>query len=142
MSTSTAKAEWTGTLKDGRGTMQTGSGKFEGEYTFGTRFQSLHGTNPEELIGAAHAGCYSMALAARLEKAGFKPENIKTSAEVELEEKDGAYQISRVRLETMVDVQGIEPPQFKEHVEQAAQNCAVSKALTGVRLEVQAQLAS
>jgi osmotically inducible protein OsmC len=141
MSTRTAKAEWTGTLKDGSGTMQIGSGEFEGEYTFGTRFQNLNGTNPEELIGAAHAGCYSMALAARLEQAGYNPESIKTSAEVELEEKDGSYQISRVRLHTKVNVRGIEPPQFREHVEQAAENCVVSKALAGVRLEVQAQMA-
>jgi lipoyl-dependent peroxiredoxin len=140
MTSRSANAKWSGTLKEGSGNLSTGSGTIREEFSFGTRFRDSQGTNPEELIGAAHAACYSMALAAHLEKAGFNPVEVRTSAQVDLEEKDGGYAISRVLLDSEADVPGIDSAQFKEQVESAAKNCVVSKALAGTRVEVQAKL--
>jgi osmotically inducible protein OsmC len=142
MKTRYAEAKWNGSLKDGRGMMKTGSGKFEGDFSFGTRFQDTAGTNPEELIGAAHAGCYSMALAAGLEKAGFSPKQVKTSAKVQVEEKDGGFEISRVLLNAEADVPGIDQAEFKQQAEEAARQCVVSKALRGTAIQVEAKLIS
>ena len=142
MTIKTAEAKWNGTLKEGCGTMKTGSGEFEGDFSCDTRFEEAKGTNPEELIGAAHAGCYSMALAARLEKAGFKPKEVKTTARVELSEKDGGYEISRVQLNTQADVPGIDESKFKQQADEAARQCVISKALAGTKVEVQARLAA
>ena len=96
----TAEAQWEGSLQDGKGTMRFGSGAFEGQYSFASRFEEGSGTNPEELIGAAHAGCFSMALSAGLGRAGFTPERVSTTATVNLEKGDAGFRISRIDLTT------------------------------------------
>jgi osmotically inducible protein OsmC len=133
-------AEWTGGLKDGRGSVSLGSGAFEGSYSFGSRFEEAGGTNPEELIGAAHAACFSMALAAALGKAGFEPRRVSTTARVDLEMKDGPG-ISTITLDTEADVPGIDAEEFRKQAEGAKANCPVSRALAGVDIRLEARLA-
>ena len=133
-------AEWTGGLKDGRGSLSLGSGAFEGSYSFGSRFEEGGGTNPEELIGAAHAACFSMALAAALGKAGFEPRRVSTTARVDLEMKDGP-RISTITLDTEADVPGIGAEEFRKQAEGAKENCPVSRALAGVDIRLEARLA-
>jgi osmotically inducible protein OsmC len=133
-------AEWTGGLKDGHGSVSLGSGAFEGSYSFGSRFEEGGGTNPEELIGAAHAACFSMALAAALEKAGFEPSRVSTTARVDLEMKDGP-RISTITLDTEADVPGIDAEEFRKQAEGAKANCPVSRALAGVDIRLEARLA-
>src|SRR5881227_4355381 len=103
-----AEARWEGDLPSGKGTMRFGGGAFEGQYSFSSRFEEGTGTNPEELIGAAHAGCFSMALSAGLERAGHAPTSIETSARVHLERADSGFRISRIDLTTTADVPGID----------------------------------
>lgn len=141
MTTRTATAEWTGGLKDGSGTMALGSGAYKGEYGFKSRFESGPGTNPEELIGAAHAGCFSMAFSLILGNEGFKPKRIHTTAKVHLESKDGGFAITRIELENDSAVDGIENAKFQELAGVAKQNCPVSKALAGVDIQLRAKLA-
>jgi lipoyl-dependent peroxiredoxin len=124
----TSSAEWKGTLKEGSGTMRLGSGAWEGPYTFASRFESAAGTNPEELIGAAQAGCFSMFLAALLTEAGFPPQSIRTRAAVHLE---SGPTIARIELTTEATVPGIDEKAFLVHAEAAKRNCPVSKALAG-----------
>src|ERR1041385_4098172 len=112
-----ADATWNGGLKDGGGTVKVGSGAFEGKYWFGTRFESQPGTNPEELIGAAHAGCFSMALAAGLGKAGFSPKRVHTTAKATLEKADAGFAITRIELQTEAEVPGIEEAAFQEQAD-------------------------
>ena len=138
----TATARWEGGLKDGKGSMQLGGGAFEGQYSFSSRFEEGSGTNPEELIGAAHAGCFSMALSAGLEKAGFTPNSVETTANVHLSPADGGFRISRVDLNVTADVPGIDAGTFADQAESAKQNCPVSKALGGVEINVDATLES
>jgi osmotically inducible protein OsmC len=133
-------AEWTGGLKDGRGSLSLGSGAFEGSYSFGSRFEEGSGTNPEELIGAAHAACFSMALAAALGKAGFEPRRVSTTARVDLEMKDGP-RIATITLDTEADVPGIDAEEFRKQAEGAKENCPVSRALAGVDIRLEARLA-
>ena len=133
-------AEWIGGLKDGRGSVSLGSGTFEGSYSFGSRFEEAGGTNPEELIGAAHAACFSMALAAALGKAGFEPRRVSTTARVDLEMKDGP-RISTITLDTEADVPGIDAEEFRKQAEGAKANCPVSRALAGVDIRLEARLA-
>ncbi len=133
-------AEWTGGLKDGRGSLSLGSGAFEGHYSFGSRFEESGGTNPEELIGAAHAACFSMALAAALGKAGFQPRRVSTTARVDLETAEGP-KISTITLETEADVPGIDAEEFRRQAEGAKENCPVSRALAGVDIRLEARLA-
>jgi lipoyl-dependent peroxiredoxin len=140
MRTRNADATWSGTLKEGTGNLRTGSGTIDQAFSFGTRFQDSPGTNPEELIGAAHAACFSMALAGRLEKAGFTPQRVQTSAQVELQESDGGYAIRRVLLDSKANVPGMDNAQFREQVETAARQCVVTKALAGTKVEVLAKL--
>ena len=137
----TATARWEGGLKDGKGTMRLGSGAFEGQYSFSSRFEEGTGTNPEELIGAAHAGCFSMALSGGLERAGHTANSIDTSARVHLEPGDGGFRIARIDLTTTADVPGIDQASFREAAETAKANCPVSKALTGVDIQLDARLA-
>jgi osmotically inducible protein OsmC len=137
----TATARWQGGLRDGNGTMRLGSGAFEGQYSFSSRFEEGTGTNPEELIGAAHAGCFSMALSAGLEGAGYPPTSVETTAKVHLVPADGGFRISRIDLTTAADVPGIEPSAFQEAAETAKANCPVSKALAGVDIQLEASLA-
>jgi lipoyl-dependent peroxiredoxin len=138
----TATARWEGGLQQGKGTMRLGSGAFEGQYSFSSRFEDGTGTNPEELIGAAHAGCFTMALSAGLERAGHAPTSVETSARVHLERGEGGVRISRIELSTMADVPGIDAAAFAEQAETAKANCAVSKALAGVDIQLDARLAS
>jgi osmotically inducible protein OsmC len=140
MPTNTAQAVWKGTLQKGKGTMTVGSGAFEGAYSYDTRFEGGAGTNPEELIGAAHAGCFSMALSMLLEKAGHPPREIRTRAEVKLEKVEDGFAITRIRLETEADVPGMEAAAFREQAEAAKKGCPVSKALAGTQIELKAAL--
>lgn len=132
-------AEWKGGLKDGRGSVSPGSGAFEGSYSFGSRFEEGKGTNPEELIGAAHAACFSMALAAALGKAGYEPKRVNTTAKVDLEMGDGP-KISTITLDTEAEVPGIDAAEFQKQAEGAKENCPVSKALAGVDIKLNARL--
>jgi lipoyl-dependent peroxiredoxin len=138
----TADARWEGGLKDGKGTMRFGSGAFEGQYSFSSRFEEGTGTNPEELIGAAHAGCFSMALSAGLERAGHPPASVETTARVHLEKTEAGFRIARIDLDTTADVPGIEAGAFQEQAESAKANCPVSQALTGVDIRLEARLVS
>ena len=125
-----ASAEWNGNLSDGKGTISTESGVLDGsQYSFDTRFEDGKGTNPEELIGAAHAGCYSMALSHELAGAGHEAKSVKTRATVQLDKVEGGFAISAVHLDVDAHVPGIEQSKFDEIAEGAKQNCPVSKVL-------------
>ncbi len=128
MAVRTASAEWKGTLKEGGGTMAAGSGAFTVPFTYSTRFEAEPGTNPEELVGAAHAGCFSMFLSALLTNAGFKPTRIHTTATVHLGE---GPTITLIELETQATVPNLTEAALQEHAEAAKKNCPVSKALAG-----------
>jgi osmotically inducible protein OsmC len=129
MPSRTSEATWNGTLREGSGVMKFGSGAYEGDYTWASRFQEAKGTNPEELIGAAHAGCFSMFLSALLTKAEFPPNNIHTTATVHL--GDGPT-ITKIDLVTEANVPNISGDKFAEIATQAKANCPVSKALAAV----------
>lgn len=133
-----ANAVWNGNLKSGKGTMKFGSGAFEGKYSFASRFEEGTGTNPEELIGAAHAGCYSMALSNELASSGFTPESVETDATVSLEKGS----ITTIHLNVTAKVADIDDEKFQEIAEGAKKNCPVSKALTGVEISLDATLSS
>jgi lipoyl-dependent peroxiredoxin len=135
-----SSAVWEGDLRSGRGTMKLGSGAWEGAYSFSSRFESGTGTNPEELIAAAHAGCFSMALSAGLAKAGFPPKRIATTATVSLDKSGEAFRISTIQLETVAEVPNIEESGFQEQAESAKANCPVSKALAGAEITLSAKL--
>jgi lipoyl-dependent peroxiredoxin len=132
MAVQSASAEWNGSLKEGSGKMRAGSGAFEGPFTFASRFESGKGTNPEELIGAAHAGCFSMALSAALGRAGHNPTSIRTNAQVHLGATEAGPTITRIDLEVEGVVSGIDQAQFQEFAEGAKKGCVVSRALGGV----------
>lgn len=136
----TARAAWEGSIREGKGTMALGSGAFEGPYSFSSRFEDGSGTNPEELIGAAHAGCFSMAFSGALGRAGFEPNNISTNAVVKLGKVGEGFKITRIELETQASVPGIEDAQFQEIAESAKQNCPVSQALAGTEIVLTATL--
>ncbi len=128
-----AEAEWRGTFDDGEGKMKLGSGAFEGAYSYRSRVEgSASGTNPEELLGAAHAGCFSMSLARRLSAGGHPPERIHTEARVRFGRAGEGYAISRIDLRTEAEVPGVDEELFLERAEAAKRDCAVSKALAGV----------
>ncbi len=135
-----ATAIWNGGIKDGRGTMKLGSGAFEGNYSFGTRFEDATGTNPEELIGAAHAGCFSMALSLFLEKAGHKPEYIETSAQVSIESAGEGFKITKIALDTEAKVPGMEEKAFMKQANEAKEKCPVSQVLAGTEISLSARL--
>lgn len=138
----TATARWEGGLQDGKGTMRLGSGAFEGQYSFSSRFEEGTGTNPEELIGAAHAGCFSMALAGGLGRAGFTPTSVETSASVHLEKGESGFRISRIELTTNAVVPGIDEATFAKEAEAAKAGCPVSQALAGVDIKLDARLST
>ena len=140
MSVRTSEAVWQGSLKDGKGTMKLGSGAFEGAYSFSSRFEEGTGTNPEELIAAAHAGCYSMALSSGLGKAGFTPTRIHTTAQVTLGPVDGKSRITLIHLETEATVPGIDNAAFQEIAEATKSGCPVSAALAAVNITLTARL--
>ena len=135
-----ATAEWNGTLKEGNGTMELDSGAYEGAYSYKSRFEEGTGTNPEELIGAAHAGCFSMFLSAVLTNNDFSPEHVQTTATVHLETGDDGPTITKIELETEAEVPGIDDAKFQEFVQISKENCPVSKALAGPEIVVQATL--
>jgi osmotically inducible protein OsmC len=135
-----AEALWKGDLAGGTGTVKVESGMCEGEYTFSSRFEEGKGTNPEELIGAAHAGCFSMALAHGLAEADYSPQEIRTEAQVHLEKKGGGFSIVRIDLNTVAKVTDIDEGQFLQYAEDAKNNCPVSRALTGVEITLRATL--
>jgi osmotically inducible protein OsmC len=132
MATRNANAEWKGSLKEGSGDMALGSGSYTGPYSFVSRFENGSGTNPEELIGAAHAGCFSMALSAALGRAGITPTSIKTTATVHLGTSEAGPTITRIDLDTEGVVPGIDAATFQQHAEGAKKGCVVSRALAGV----------
>lgn len=140
MPTRKASARWEGDGATGTGTMRFGSGAFEGSYSFKSRMEDGKGTNPEELIGAAHAGCFSMALSGALGRAGHPPTSIDTDAAVHFEKEDAGWRITKVELTTRGVVPGIDKAAFLEQVDGAKKNCPVSKALTGVEITVDATL--
>ena len=140
MSTSKASAHWEGAFKDGRGGMKPEHGA-EVAFSAGTRFEGQAGSNPEELIGAALAGCFSMALTAALGRGGFTPQSVNTSAAVQLERVEGGFGITRIELDSTAKVQGIEPAQFQTIAEETKKGCPVSKALAGTTITLRAKLA-
>ncbi len=137
MTTRTSSAEWKGTLKEGAGTMKLASGAYEGPYTFASRFESGPGTNPEELIGAAHAGCFSMFLSALLSKEGFTPTRIATTATVHLTE---GPTISLIELDCQAEVPGLGEDVFQDKAAAAKAGCPVSKVLAGAEIRLTAKL--
>lgn len=129
MTVRNSTATWNGSLDEGSGTMKLGSGLYEGPFTFASRFESGPGTNPEELIGAAHAGCYSMFLSALLSGDGFTPTSVHTSADVHLTE---GPTVSKIELTCRAEVPGLSADKFAEYATQAKDNCPISKALAAV----------
>jgi osmotically inducible protein OsmC len=135
-----AEARWSGDLKTGQGSIRVGSGAFEGPYSFISRFESSGHTNPEELLGAAHAGCYSMALAHALAQAGKPALKIETTARVQLEKDAKGFAITRIDLATRGSVPGLAAAEFQRFAEDTKQNCIVSRALAAVPMTLDAQL--
>jgi len=142
MSVRNASAVWKGSLKEGQGSMKLGSGAWEGPFSFGTRFEEAQGTNPEELIGAALAGCFSMALSAGLGRAGFQPRRIDTRARVHLEKVEGGFGVTRIELTTDAEVPGIDEATFRQHAEATKAGCPIGKALAAVPITVEPKLRS
>lgn len=126
----TADAHWEGTLKDGKGSIKLGSGAFEGPYAFGTRFESAPGTNPEELLGAAHAACFTMALGHQLSQAGHPPASLDTTATVHLDKGGEGFSVTGVDLVTRGKVPGADEALFRKLAEEAGQKCIISRALS------------
>jgi lipoyl-dependent peroxiredoxin len=140
MAVRNAEAAWDGSLKEGKGTMRLGSGAWEGPFSFGTRFEETPGTNPEELIGAALAGCFSMALSAGLGRGGFTPTRIATKARVHLEKGESGFGVTKIELTTDAEVPGIDEATFKQAVEATKVGCPISKALGAVPITVESTL--
>jgi lipoyl-dependent peroxiredoxin len=141
MPTRSSSAEWSGNLARGSGTMSLGSGAFEGAYSAASRFENGDGTNPEELIAAAHAGCFSMALALTLSQAGHEPDSVQTTAEVHLDKDGEGFSITRSDLTTEVKVKGLDDSEFQKYAEQAEKGCPVSRALGAIEISLDAKLA-
>jgi lipoyl-dependent peroxiredoxin len=141
MPTRKAEAQWEGNLAEGQGNLKVGSGAFEGPYSFKSRFEEgQSATNPEELIGAAHAGCFTMALIAALSRAGHKPTRVHTTAQVKLEKVGDAFSITKIDLDTEAEIPGIDDATFQQFARDAKQNCPVSKALAGTEIALSARL--
>ncbi|CAN5683798.1 OsmC family protein [soil metagenome] len=137
-----AEADWNGGIMDGNGKVKLGSGAFEGAYSFKSRFseEEQTATNPEELIAAAHAGCYTMALSGNLGKAGYSPKNIHTTANVKIEKQDEGFVIPNIDLETVAEVEGIEDEEFQQIAEKTKKTCPVSQVLSGAEISLKATL--
>jgi lipoyl-dependent peroxiredoxin len=140
MPTRNAEAVWEGDLKGGKGKIKLGSGAFEGQYSFNSRFESGTGTNPEELVAAAHAGCFSMALSHGLSQAGFTPKRVQTTAKVHLNQDAGGFSIPKIELVLEADVPGITEDKFREQAETAKKNCPISKLLAAAEITLDAKL--
>ena len=137
MPTRTSQASWKGSIAKGQGSMRLGSGAWEGAFDVPSRFENGEGTNPEELIAAAHAGCFSMALSGVITRAGHEVRDISTSADVTVEKVDGDWTITTITLRTEGDIEGIDSAQFQEYAEQAKKNCPVSRALAGPQISLE-----
>jgi lipoyl-dependent peroxiredoxin len=136
-----AEARWDGTLQDGNGTMRMASGSYEGPYSFQSRFEEGDGTNPEELIAAAHAGCFSMALSGDLGRAGHDADSVETAATVQIDKAGDGFEITRIELDTRARVPGIEDDEFQRIAEAAKEGCPMSQALGAVNsIELKAEL--
>ncbi|MFN2529774.1 MAG: OsmC family protein [Pyrinomonadaceae bacterium] len=143
MPTRKAEAEWNGNLAAGSGRLNVGSGAFGGPYSFKSRFEEgQSATNPEELLGAAHAGCFTMALAAQLSRAQITPTRIHTEARVKLEKIGDAFSITGIELDTQADVPGLDDATFQKYALDAKQNCPLSKALAATPIHMTAKLKS
>ena len=141
MPTRKAEAEWKGNLAQGGGTLKVGSGAFEGPYSFKSRFEEGEAaTNPEELLGAAHAGCFTMALTAQLSRAGLTPTRIHTEARVKLEKIGEAFTITEIALETEAEVPNVDDATFQQYAQGAKENCPLSKALASTTINMTAKL--
>jgi osmotically inducible protein OsmC len=142
MATRNGSAEWHGDLQGGSGSLSVGDGVFEGAYSFASRFEEGEGTNPEELIAAAHAACFSMALSNILAEHGHAPESVRTTAKVQLRNIDGLPTIARIDLDVEGKVPDMDADHFRQHAEEAKAGCVVSRALAGVpEIELEARLA-
>ena len=141
MPTSNASATWEGTLKGGKGSFKGKSGAIQGAYSFATRFEGTAGTNPEELLAAAEAACFSMALSMGLEGAGVKPEHIETQAACTIDKAGAGFRITTMKLQTRVKASGLDAAKLEEVAEATKKACPVSVALSGVEITVDAQLA-
>jgi len=138
-----ANATWKGNLKEGKGAVSTESGLIkEADYSFSKRFENEKGTNPEELLGAAHAACYSMALSASLEKAGHRPKSVTTSDKVFLEKSDAGFSITKIEMTCEAEVEGVDEKEFLKIAEETKKGCPVARALTGVEFVLNAKLKS
>jgi lipoyl-dependent peroxiredoxin len=135
-----ADAVWEGPLQGGKGTMRFGSGAFEGQYSMSSRFEEGSGTNPEELIAAAHAGCFSMALSGALGRNETPPTKISTTAKVHLEPAEVGFHIPLIELFTEADVPGIDPAEFARIANDVKSTCIVSKVLAGAEITLEAKL--
>jgi osmotically inducible protein OsmC len=135
-----AQARWQGGVPDGNGTVKLGSGAFEGPYSFKSRMEDGAGTNPEELIGAAHAGCFSMALSVVLGEGGHPPDSIRTDAKVRFGKEGDGWAIQGIELTTRARVPGLDEDGFRQAAEAAKENCPVSKALGGTEISLDAAL--
>lgn len=135
-----AEAQWEGTLQDGKGQMRFGSGAFEGAYSFSSRFEEGTGTNPEELLAAAHAGCFSMALAGALGRADHPPTRVSTTADVHLNKTDEGFRIQRIDLHTEAEVPGIDDAAFQEIATATKSGCPVSVLLAAAEITLDAKL--
>ena len=133
-----ASATWHGSIQEGHGNMQFGD--YEGSFSVPSRFEDGEGTNPEEILGAAHAGCFSMALSDGLSAAGHPPNSVQTSAQVHIDKLESGWTVTRIHLVTEADVAGLEEEAFLEHAEKAKSNCPISRALTGVEITMEASL--
>jgi len=141
MPTRKAEAEWKGNLAEGEGSLKVGSGAFSGPYSFKSRFEEgQSATNPEELIGAAHAGCFTMALTAALSRNQITATRIHTEAQVKLEKVNDAFSITEINLNTEAEIPGIDDAKFQEYANNAKQGCPVSKALAGTKINLTAKL--
>jgi len=140
MPTRTAEATWNGDLFKGKGNVKLGSGAYSGPYSFQSRFESGAGTNPEELIGAAHAGCYSMALAAGLSKAGKVPTSVHTTAKVHIDKQGDGFAITSIDLDCEAVVPNIDNAEFQKAAEATKSGCPVSKALSATKINLKATL--
>lgn len=135
-----SKAVWRGKLEQGRGKIELGSGTYEEIYSYSSRFAKGAGTNPEELVAAAHAGCFSMALAHELEQAGFNPEQIGTECNISIEKANVGYKIAKIELQTKAKVPGLDNRTLLKYAETAKQTCPLSQALRNVNIELKAEL--
>jgi len=142
MPTRNGSAQWRGDLQNGEGTLKVGQSSYEGPYSFKSRFEEGEGTNPEELIAAAHSGCFSMAFSKGLADAGFTPTSVETTAKVHLDKGDAGFGVTRIDLETVGNVPGIDDATFQKIAEGAKENCPISRLLSpGAEITLKATLA-